>query len=117
MTALDWSEDAIFTEAHARVVMDRGACDDALLYVGETCGKCARAEKITALECAADLLPPAILDDCAKAEPWTALRFAAHLLTPERLDACVKFYPRTALRYATDRLTHARVKWCEEQLA
>ena len=113
---LDWSPDAIFTEAHALEIMDRGACQRALIYIGCTVGACVDAEPVAALRYAADRLTPKQLDDCAKAAPRAALRFAADRLTPERLDASAEAAPRWALTYAADIITAERRAWCEAQL-
>lgn len=47
-----WPDDMILTEAHARWLMGRGACADALGYVGQTVAA------------------------AAEAAPWAAMRFA-----------------------------------------
>ena len=89
---LDWSPDAIFTEAHAWEIMQRGACLSTRRYIWQTVGSWVRQR------------------------PLAALRYAADLLTPEQLDACAKQWPRTAMRCATYLLTPERRAWCEARL-
>ena len=86
--ALDWSPDAIFTEAHAREIMRRGACDDTLLYIGQTVDQCVRLKPYAALRYAPHLLTPGQLDTFVRSHPVAAMTYAAHLLTPEQLARC-----------------------------
>ena len=73
------TDETIFTEAHAKWLMKRGACKSALNYVGMTCL------------------------DAAKARPWAALRFAPDRLTDAQFAAAAKAEPGAALDFAPDR--------------
>lgn len=75
--ALDWSPEAVLTNAHAEDLMARGACSRARRYVGKTASAAAKAEPWAALRFAADRLTDAQFVAAAEADPWAALEYAA----------------------------------------
>lgn len=102
---LDTSDDAIFTEEHARELMRRGACSNASKYIGKTIRECIDAVPWAALEFVLNLCSDEQFERAAKAEPWAALKFARKRLSDEQFERAAEADPQAALMYALDRLS------------
>ena len=80
-----WQPDHVLTKKDADWLMEQGACEEALDYIGWTVARAARARPGFAIEYACDRLTDEQFVEAARARPWIARHYA-----PKRFAALME---------------------------